>query len=118
MKANDHCGSIPCNSVSRIERKLAMATNPKLFGQNSETGVLASLIQTRRDDLSRDTAEYLLSLQFDERDVSRMNERSEMARSGSLSEAEAAELDSYIHASNLLAVIRSKAKQSLHTTEE
>jgi hypothetical protein len=95
-----------------------MATNPKLFGQNSETGILARLIQTRRDDLPRDAAEYLLSLQFEERDISRMNELSEMARSGSLSEAETAELDSYIHVSNLLAVIRSKARRSLHTTEE
>jgi len=37
-----------------------------------------------------------------------------MARSSSLSEAEAAELDSYVHVSNLLAVTRSKARQSLH----
>lgn len=95
-----------------------MATNPEPFGQSSETAILARLIQTRRDNLSRDAAEYLLSLQFDERDISRMNELSEMARSGSLSSAEASELDSYIHVSNLLTVIRSKARQSLHTTEE
>jgi len=94
-----------------------MATNPKLFGQNSETGILARLIQTKRDDLSREAAEYLLSLEFDERDVLRMNELSEMARSGSLSSSEAAELDSYIHVSNLLAVIRAKARRSLHHTE-
>jgi len=48
--------------------------------QNSEAGILARLIQTRRDDLSRDEAEYLLSLQFDERDISRTNELREMAR--------------------------------------
>jgi hypothetical protein len=95
-----------------------MATNPQLFGQNSETGILARLIQTRQDDLSHDAAEYLLSLRFDERDISRMNELSEMARCGSLAGAEATELDSYIHVSNLLAVIRSKARQSLHATEE
>jgi hypothetical protein len=95
-----------------------VATNPKLFGQNSETGILARLIQTRRDDLSRDAAEYLLSLQFDERDLLRMNELSDRARSGSLSTAETAELDSYIHVSNLLAVIRSKASLSLQATKE
>ena len=94
-----------------------MATNVQLFGQNSETGILARLIQTKQDDLSRDAADYLLSLQFDERDISRMNELSEMARCGSLAGAEAAELDSYIHVSNLLAVIRSKAKRSLHAAE-
>ena len=94
-----------------------MATNPQLFGQNSETGILARLIQTRRDDLSRDAAEYLLSLQFDERDMSRMNELSEMARLGSLAGTEAVELDSYIHVSNLLAVIRSRAEESLRAAE-
>jgi hypothetical protein len=45
---------------------------------------VARLIQTRQDDLSRDAAEYLLSLQFDERDIARMNELSEMARCGGL----------------------------------
>ena len=93
-----------------------MAANPELFGQNSETGILARLIQTR-NDLSRDAAEYLLSLQFAERDISRMNELSEIAQSGSLSIAETAELDSYVHVSNLLAAIRSKARQSLHAAK-
>ena len=44
-----------------------------------------------------------------------MNELSEMARLGALATTEAAELDSYIHVSNLLAVIRSKARQALRT---
>lgn len=65
--------------------------------------------------MSRDAAEYLLSLRFDERDVSRMNELSELAQQGSLAGANAAELDSYIHVSNLLAVMQSKARQSLQT---
>ena len=95
-----------------------MVADPQPFGQNSETGILARLIQTSQDHLSRAAAEYLRSLQFDERDLSRMNELSEMARGGSLAGAEAAELDSYIHVSNLLAVIRSKARQSLHALEE
>jgi hypothetical protein len=50
--------------------------------------------------------------------MARMDELSEMAREGSLSQAEATELDRYIHVSNLLAVIRSKARQSLHTSRE
>jgi hypothetical protein len=48
-----------------------------------------------------------------------MNQLSEMARSGSLSGAEAAELDSYIHVSNLLALIRARTLRGLtpHTGE-
>jgi hypothetical protein len=91
--------------------------NSQLAAQNTEAGILARLIQTRRDDLSRDAANYLLSLRFDDSDVSRMNELSEMARLGALATTEAAELDSYIHVSNLLAVMQSKARQALRALE-
>jgi hypothetical protein len=92
-----------------------MAANSQL-AQNSEAGILARLIQTKQEALSQDAAKYLLSLNFDERDISRMDELSELARLGALSAAEAAELDSYIHVSNLLAVMQSKARQSLRSS--
>jgi hypothetical protein len=92
--------------------------NSLLAGQNTEAGILARLIATRQGDLSRDAANYLLSLRFDESDISRMNALSESARAGTLASAEAAELDSYIHVSNLLAVMQSKARRSLRTLEE
>jgi hypothetical protein len=41
----------------------------------------------------------------------------ELARLGTLTTTEAAELDSYIHVSNLLAVMESKARQSLRVLE-
>jgi hypothetical protein len=94
-----------------------MAANSQHLEQNTEAGILARLIRTRQDNLSRDAANYLLSLQFDERDISRMNELSEQARLGTLAGTDAAELDSYIHVSNLLAVVQSKARQSLRTAE-
>ena len=65
-----------------------------------------------------DAANYLLSLQFDDHDVSRMNELSELARLGALATADAAELESYIRVSNLPAVMQSKARRSLGTSEE
>jgi len=85
----------------------------QLAGRNTEAGILARLIQTRQDDLSYDAANYLLSLRFDDHDVSRMNELSELARLGTLAKADEAELDSYIHVSNLLAVMQSKARLAL-----
>jgi hypothetical protein len=90
----------------------------KLVAPNTEAGILARLIQNRQDHLSRDAAHYLLSFRFDDSDVLRMNELSEMARLGTLSDAEAAELDSYIHVSNLLAVMQSKARRALRSMEE
>jgi hypothetical protein len=86
--------------------------NSHLAAQDTEAGILARLIRTRRDDLSRDAANYLLSLRFDDNDVSRMNELSELARPGALAAADAAELDSYVHVSNLQAVMQSKARQA------
>jgi hypothetical protein len=91
--------------------------NSQMAARNTEAGILARLIQTRRDGLSREAADYLLSMCFDENDVARMNELSEMARLGALDAADAAELDSYIHVSNLLAVMQSKARQALRALE-
>ena len=84
----------------------------QLAAQNTEAGILTRLIQTRLDDLSHDAANYFLSLRFDDNDVSRMNELSELARLGALATADAAELDSHIHVSDLLAVVQSKARQA------
>ena len=63
--------------------------------------------------MSRGAAEYLLSIRFGEHDVARMNELSELARQGKLTGQEQAELDSYPHVSNLLAVMQSKGRLAL-----
>jgi hypothetical protein len=47
-----------------------MAANSQL-AQDSEAGILARLIQTKQEALSLDAAKYPLSLNFDERDISR-----------------------------------------------
>lgn len=78
----------------------------------TEAAILARLIERSQADLSG-AAEYLLSIRFDDRDIARMNELSELARNGTLSAQEQAELDSYIHVANLIAVIQSKARRSL-----
>jgi len=63
----------------RYDRVLEEATNSRSTGRNTEAEILARLIQTRQDELSRDAANYLLSLRFDDTDLSRMNELSELA---------------------------------------
>jgi hypothetical protein len=83
-------------------------TNP-----NTEAAILARVIQVGEKELSRGAAEYLLSIRFGEYDVARMNELSELARQGNLTGQEQAELDSYIHVSNLLAVMQSKGRRAL-----
>ncbi len=83
---------------------------PQTANSNTEAAILARLIQVGPDDLSRGAAEYLLSIRFDDHDKTRMDELSERAREGRLTGEERTELDSYLHVSNLLAVMQSKGR--------
>jgi hypothetical protein len=85
---------------------------------NTEAAILARLIQLGQDELPRGAAEYLLSIRFGDRDIARMNELSELARQGKLSSEEQAELDSYIHVGNLLAVMQSKGRSALQRSAQ
>ncbi len=80
---------------------------------NTEAAILARLIQIEQQELSRGAAEYLLSIRFGDRDTARMNELSASARQGKLTSEDQAELDSYIHVGNLLAVMQSKGRRAL-----
>jgi len=80
---------------------------------NTEAAILARLIQIGQEELSRGAAEYLLSIRFGDRDTARMNELSELAREGRLTSEEQAEIDSYIHVGNILAVMQSKGRRAL-----
>lgn len=85
----------------------------QITSPNTEAAILARLIQIGQEELPQGAAEYLLSIRFDERDIARMNELSELARQGELTAAEQAELDSYIHVGNLIGVMQSKARRTL-----
>jgi hypothetical protein len=80
---------------------------------NSEAAILGRLIEKHDHDLSPDAARYLLSIRFEEPDIARMNELSELARQGALNAQEQTELDSYIHVSNLLGIMQSRARRAL-----
>jgi hypothetical protein len=85
----------------------------QITGPNTEANILARLIQLGQEELSHGAAEYLLSLQFSDRDLARMNELSELAREGKLTSEEQAELDSYLHVGNLIAIMQSKGRRAL-----
>ena len=85
----------------------------QITSPNTEAAILSRVIQVEEGTLSRGAAEYLLSVRFGERDVARMKELSELARQGKLTTEEQAELDSYLHVSNLLAVMQSKGRRAL-----
>ena len=79
---------------------------------NTEAAILGRLLQSR-ENMSRDVAEYLLSIDFEAADVDRMNLLSERARAGTLTEEETAELDSYLHVGSLLAILQSRSRRFL-----
>jgi hypothetical protein len=85
----------------------------QVSSRNTEAAILARLIQVGEHGLSPSAAEYLLTIRFEERDVARMNELSVLAQEGKLTSTGQAELDSYIHVSNLIATIQSKARLAL-----
>jgi hypothetical protein len=77
--------------------------------RNTEAAILARLIQSR-PEMDSYVARYLLALDFEPEDVDRMNLLAERAREGRLSADEEAELDSYLHVGNLLAILQSRAR--------
>ena len=84
----------------------------QLEAPNSEARILARLIQAK-EHMNRDVAEYLLSIDFSQEDIDRMNFLAERAREGVLSSEETLELDSYLHVGNLLTIMQSKARRYL-----
>jgi hypothetical protein len=90
----------------------------QITSPNTEAAILARLIEVGQDELPPGVAEYLLSICFAERDTARMNELSELAREGKLTGQEQAELDSYIHVGNLLAVMQSKGRRALRRSAQ
>ena len=79
---------------------------------NTEAAILGRLMQAT-DSMTRDVAEYLLSIGFDAGDTERMNVLAERAREGNLTPQEAAELDSYLHVGSFLSILQSKARRLL-----
>lgn len=75
-------------------------------------------MEARKDGLSPEAAEYLLSIGFAESDRKRMEQLAHCSEAGILTEEERAEFDSYLHIGNLLAVMQSKARVALRRKPE
>ena len=84
---------------------------------NSEAAILTRVIESDQTAITPEVARYLLSMRLPDADRERVNELSEKARAGMLTEGEAAELDSYLHIGRLLAVVQSRARRLLKSAE-
>jgi hypothetical protein len=81
--------------------------------KTSEIAIFARLIKADKGDVSRELARYILTLGFDEEDQARMRELAERNQEGSLSSEEQEELQNYVKAGHLVALLHSKARKSL-----
>ena len=79
----------------------------------SEIAIFARLIKADSSDLSRELARHVLTLGFDENDQARMSALAARNQEGVLSPEEREELQSYVKAGHLLALLHSKARKSL-----
>lgn len=82
----------------------------------TEASLLGRIFARAASNFAPATAEYFLSIRFTDDDIVLMNELSEKAHFGSLSAEENSELDSFIHVSNLLALMQAKARRSLSSS--
>lgn len=83
----------------------------QVFSPNTEAAILARIIQSDDRELTPDAARYLLSMKLPASDENRVNELSAKAQSGSLTESERVELESYLHIGTLLGVMQSKGRR-------
>jgi hypothetical protein len=81
--------------------------------KTSEFAIFARLIKADKGDMSRQLARFILTLGFDDEDQDRMRDLAERNQKGSLSSEDYEELDNYVKAGHLLALLQSKARKSL-----
>jgi hypothetical protein len=79
----------------------------------TEAAIWERLFQPESEELSREAAEGLLSIEFSHSDESRMSELAAKHSEGDLSPDEQQELESYRRVGYLLDLIRSRARRAL-----
>jgi hypothetical protein len=80
---------------------------------NSETAILARVLEPESGTLTPETARYFLSAKFPPEDVARMNLLAEKSRRGEISEKVRHDLENYCHIGDLLGILQSKARMIL-----
>ena len=82
---------------------------------NTESAMLARILQAGEQELTLDAAGYWLSVKLPASDQNRVDELSAKARAGSLTEVETQELDNYLHIGFLLGTMQAKARRLIPT---
>src|SRR5437588_11816944 len=78
----------------------------------SEAAIFSRLWETERGKLPRTLARLVLKLGFSEEDKARMHKLAAKNQDGHISSAELEELDNYVKAGELLALLQAKARRA------
>lgn len=84
---------------------------------SQESVILGRALRPERGDLPRETAQWLLDVNFDPADLERVAVLYEKARDGVLTEEESAELEDYGDVGRLLEMLKAKARASLRKAD-
>jgi hypothetical protein len=79
----------------------------------TEGAIWARIVDPEAGDLTHSAAQTLLRFDFQPGDRERMNELAEKARAGTLTARERREAETFNRVAHLLALLHSKARQSL-----
>jgi uncharacterized protein YnzC (UPF0291/DUF896 family) len=83
------------------------------MSQNNEALILKRILSAKNNDLTKSAADFMRDVDFEGDDISRMNELSEKARLGTLSDDELTEAKEYQRVADMIAIFRSKARSAL-----
>jgi hypothetical protein len=84
-----------------------------MIGATSEAEVFSRLLDNGQGDMSAELARYILGLGFGPKDQARMRDLAERNQEAVLSAKESAELQAYVKAGHLLALLHSRARKAL-----
>src|SRR5262245_49640332 len=94
-------------------RRTTMPRTVTAQSEPTEVAILTRLLFNGQDGLTPELARHFLGLGFREEDKARMHELAQKNQAGRISPQELQELDSYIKAGDLLAILQSKARKLL-----
>jgi hypothetical protein len=90
----------------------------KTFTPSTDGAIWARIVQPDIGNLGCEASQTLLQLDFGPADRSRMEELAEKASSGTLTPDERKDAESYNRVAHLLALLQSKARQSLRARKK
>lgn len=90
-----------------------MRTTKDAKAGTSLIAIFGRLIKADEGSLGQELSRYVLTLGFSAEDQARMRDLADRNQEGALSPAEQEELQNYVNAGHLLALLHSKARKSL-----